>query len=349
MPTHELRSTAQELVAPDKGVLAADESNPTIGKKFEALGIPADEEHRRAYRELLLSTPGLEEFISGVILYDETIRQQTSDGSAFPDFVVAKGIIPGIKVDTGAKPLAGSNEKVTEGLDGLRERLDEYRTLGARFAKWRAVIEIGDGRPSPYCIHVNAHALARYAALCQEAGIVPMVEPEVVMDGPHSIEDCRVATRDTLHALFDELHHQRIDLGGIILKCNMVISGKNSPDQASVQEVAEATVALLREVVPPAVRGITFLSGGQSDVLATEHLNAMNALDEQPWELSFSYARALQSPALKLWKGEAVNVEQAQKALYHRAHCNSVARYAKYSPDMEVEANQQPIQRPRGI
>lgn len=340
MQTYELSSTARELVASGKGVLAADESNPTIGKKFEALGIPADEEHRRAYRELLLSTPGLEEFISGVILYDETIRQQTSHGSAFPDFVAGKGIMPGIKVDTGAKPLAGSNEKVTEGLDGLRERLDEYRTLGARFAKWRAVIEIGDGRPSPYCIHVNAHALARYAALCQEAGIVPMVEPEVVMDGSHSIDDCRIATRDTLHALFDELHHQRIDLGGIILKCNMVISGKDSPEQASVQEVAEATVALLREVVPPEVPGITFLSGGQSDVLATEHLNAMNGLDEQPWELSFSYARALQSPTLKLWKGAAENVEQAQRALYHRAHCNSAARYAKYSPNMEDEANQ---------
>lgn len=335
MSKHELHSTARELVAPGKGVLAADESNPTIGKKFEALSIPADEEHRRAYREMLLSTPGLEEFISGVILYDETIRQKTSDGAVFPDFVSGKGIIPGIKVDTGAKPLAGSNEKVTEGLDGLRERLDEYRDLGARFAKWRAVIEIGDGRPSGYCIHANAHALARYAALCQEASIVPMVEPEVVMDGTHSIAECLTATRSTLHALFHEMHHQHVDLGGIILKCNMVISGKDAAEQANVQEVAETTVALLREIVPPAVPGITFLSGGQSDIVASEHLNAMNALEEQPWELSFSYARALQSPALKLWKGEPTNVEQAQKTLYHRARCNSAARYAKYSPDME--------------
>lgn len=339
MPTHDLRSTALELVAPGKGVLAADESNPTIGKKFEALGIPADEEHRRAYREMLLSTPGLEECISGVILYDETIRQQTSQGSPFPDFAAARGIIPGIKVDTGAKPLAGTDEKVTEGLDGLRERLNEYGALGARFAKWRAVIEIGEDRPTPYCIRVNAHALARYAALCQEAGIVPMVEPEVMMDGDHSIEDCRVATRDTLHALFDELHHQQVDLAGILLKCNMVLSGKDSPQQASVQEVAEATLALLRDAVPPAVPGITFLSGGQSETLASEHLNAMNALDEQPWELSFSYARALQSPALKLWMGKEANVEQAQKALHHRAHCNSAARYAKYSPDMEDAAS----------
>ncbi len=338
MSTDELHSTARELVAPGKGVLAADESNPTIGKKFEALGIPADEAHRRDYREMLLSTPGLAEFISGVILYDETIRQQTSGGSPFSDFVAGKGIIPGIKVDTGAKPLAGSDEKVTEGLDGLRERLDEYRGLGARFAKWRAVIEIGDDRPSSYCIRTNAHALARYAALCQEAGIVPMVEPEVMMEGDHSLDDCRVATRDTLHALFDELHHQRIDLCGIILKGNMVISGKDSSQQASVQEVAEATVTLLQEVVPPAVPGITFLSGGQSEVLASAHLNAMNALDEQPWELSFSYARALQSPALKRWMGDATNVEEAQKALYHRAHCNGLARYAKYSPDMEDEA-----------
>lgn len=336
MPTGELYSTARELLAPGKGVLAADESNPTIGKKFEALGIPVDEEHRQAYREMLLSTPGLEESISGVILYDETIRQTISDGASFSEFVADKGIIPGIKVDTGAKPLAGSDgEKVTEGLDGLRERLDEYRGMGARFAKWRAVIEIGDDKPSSYCIHANAHALARYAALCQEAGIVPMVEPEVLMDGAHSIDECLAATRRTLHALFHEMHHQRIDLTGIILKCNMVISGKDAPEQASVQEVAERTVALLREIVPPAVPGITFLSGGQSDIVATEHLNAMNALDEQPWELSFSYARALQSPALKLWKGEEKNVAEAQKALHHRARCNSAARYAKYSSDME--------------
>jgi fructose-bisphosphate aldolase class I len=335
VPSQELRSTALELVAAGKGVLAADESNPTIGKKFEALSIPPDEAHRRDYREMLLSTPGLEEFISGVILYDETLRQDTSDGTAFPKFVADRGILPGIKVDTGAKPLAGSNEKVTEGLDGLRERLDEYRAMGARFAKWRAVIEIGDGRPSSYCIGANAHALGRYAALCQEAGIVPMVEPEVVMDGTHSIDDCRTVTRDTLHSLFDELHHQRVDLSGLLLKCNMVMSGKDASEQASVQEVAEATVALLKEIVPPAVPGITFLSGGQSEVLASEHLNAMNALDEQPWELSFSYARALQSPALKIWKGEAENVESAQKALFHRAQCNSAARYAKYSSDME--------------
>jgi fructose-bisphosphate aldolase class I len=285
---------------------------------------------------MLFTTPDLEQYVSGVILYDETIRQSTADGTPFATFLADKGIIPGIKVDAGAKDLAGSpGETVTEGLDGLRERLEEYRGLGARFAKWRAVIAIGEGIPTAYCIEVNAHALARYAALCQEQGLVPIVEPEVLMDGDHDIETCYRATRRTLHKTFDELYHQRVDLQGMLLKPNMVISGKDCPTQASAQEVAEWTIKCFRETVPAAVPGIVFLSGGQSDEQASENLNAINSLGQQPWVLSFSYGRALQAPALAAWGGSAENVEAGQSFLALRARCNSAAVAGRYSADME--------------
>ena len=275
----ELHKTAKELVADGRGILAADESSGTIKKRFDSISLESNEENRRAYRDMLFTTPGLEEHVSGVILYDETLRQSASDGTPFAELLAGKGIIPGIKVDTGAKPLAGSpGETVTEGLDGLRERLEEYKSLGARFAKWRAVITIGDGLPTAYCIQVNAHALARYAALCQEQEIVPIVEPEVLMDADNDIETCYRATRRTLHKVFDELYHQRVDLRGMLLKPNMVISGKGSPTQASAQEVAEWTIRCFREHVPAAVPGIVFLSGGQSDQQASENLNAINSL-----------------------------------------------------------------------
>jgi fructose-bisphosphate aldolase class I len=335
----ELQQTAQEMVAPGKGILAADESSGTIEKRFTTIGVESTEENRRAYREMLFTAKDLADHISGVILFDETIRQSAADGTTFVDVLRSAGMIPGIKVDTGAKALAGfPGETVTVGLDGLRGRLEEYHGLGARFAKWRAVITIGAGMPTDAAIHANAHALARYAALCQEAGIVPMVEPEVLMDGDHSIDDHFAASERTLNALYDELFAQRVDLTGTILKTNMVLSGKSASTQAGVQEVAEATLRVLRATVPPAVPGIAFLSGGQDDVPATEHLDAMNRMGPHPWALSFSYGRALQAPSLKAWGGRADNVDAGQRALLHRARCNGAARDGTYSADMENAA-----------
>jgi fructose-bisphosphate aldolase class I len=331
-----LEEVARTLVAPGKGILAADESGPTIEKRFKSIDVPSTEQNRRDYREMLFRTQGAEEFVSGVILYDETLRQKAADGTPLAKLLQDKGILPGIKVDEGAKQLAGSpSEKVTEGLDGLRGRLSEYRGLGAKFAKWRAVITIGEGIPSDYCIETNAHALARYAALCIEAGIVPIVEPEVLMDGSHTLERCFDATQRTLHAVFSELFAQRVPLEQILLKPNMVLSGSECPTQASVGQVAEATLTCFRRVVPAAVPGIVFLSGGQSDELATAHLNEMNKLGGAPWQLSFSYGRALQAPALKAWSGKAQNLGAAQRAYYHRAKCNGAARYGRYTDAME--------------
>jgi fructose-bisphosphate aldolase, class I len=336
----QLENTALQLVAPGKGILAADESFGTIEKRFKAVGIESTEESRRDYREMLFTTPDVGEFLSGVILFDETIRQESSEGTPLPEILKSQGIIPGIKVDRGAKDMAHlPGEKVTEGLDGLRERLEEYRGLGARFAKWRAVIIIGEGVPTRMCIDANAHALARYAALCQEQDLVPIVEPEVLIDGDHSIERCYEVTQQTLHSTFDELHEHRVEFSGMLLKPNMVISGKEAPRQAGVEEVARATVECLLRTVPAAVPGIVFLSGGQSDRQATAHLNAMNALYENlPWELSFSYARALQDLPMKTWKGDPSNVEEAQRAFYHRAKMNSAARSGSYSEEMEDQA-----------
>ena len=332
----DLHVTAQELVADSRGILAADESSGTIEKRFDSIGLESTEANRRAYRDMLFTTPELERSVSGVILFDETIRQSSAGGTPFPELLAGKGIIPGIKVDTGAKPLAGApGEKITEGLDGLRERLEEYRGLGARFAKWRAVITIGDGIPTSYCISTNAHALGRYAALCQEQGLVPIVEPEVLMDADNDIETCYRATSRTLHTVFHELYHQRIDLRGMLLKPNMVISGKGSATQASAAEVAEWTIRCFREHVPAAVPGIVFLSGGQGDEQASENLNAINQLGPQPWALSFSYGRALQAPALKAWGGDAANVEAGQSSLALRARCNSAAVAGRYTADME--------------
>ena len=334
-----LNATARALVARGKGILAADESFGTIEKRFKKLGIPSTEENRQAYREMLFTTKGVEDFISGVILFDETIRQSTKGGVPFASVLAKTGVIPGIKVDNGAKALAGySGEKVTEGLDGLRERLAEYAKLGARFAKWRAVITIADGLPTSYCVEANAHALARYAALCQEAGIVPIVEPEVLMDGPHSIERCDEVTETTLKAVYDHLHRQRVVLEGTLLKPNMVISGKECPTQASVRQVAEMTVRCLQRCVPAAVPGVVFLSGGQGPEEATAHLSAMNAMGTHPWELSFSYGRALQAPALDAWAGKASNVAAGQKAYYHRAKLNGAARDGTYTSAMESAA-----------
>jgi fructose-bisphosphate aldolase class I len=332
----ELEKTAREMVAEGKGILAADESTGTMTKRLEGVGVESNEDNRRRFRELLVTTPDASDHISGVILYDETIKQETEDGKPFPEMLNEVGIIPGIKVDTGAKPLAGSDgEKVTEGLDGLRERFEEYRDLGARFAKWRAVIDIGDGKPSDYAIHVNAHALARYAALAQEAGIVPIVEPEVMMEGDHSIDDSEDATRRTLKAVFGELEAQGVHLPGIVLKPNMVLSAYDAEDQASVQEVAERTLNLFREVVPEEVPGIAFLSGGQTDEQAAAHLSAMNQIGDVPWELSFSYGRALIGTPLKAWSGEEDNVQKAQEAFAHRARCNAAARQGEYTEEME--------------
>jgi len=334
-----LEDVARALVAPHKGILAADESGGTIEKRFKSIGVASTEQNRRDYREMLFRTQGAEEFISGVILYDETIRQHAADGTPLPKVLQDKGIIPGIKVDTGAKALAFSpKEKITEGLDGLRERFVEYRGLGAKFAKWRAVITIGDGIPTDICLATNAHALARYAAICIEAGIVPIVEPEVLMDGPHTIERCAEVTERTLHLVFGELHAQRVPLEQMLLKPNMVLSGTECPTQASVRQVAEATLACFRRTVPAAVPGIVFLSGGQSDELATAHLNEMNRLGGGPWQLSFSYGRALQAPALKAWRGKAANVAAGQKAYYHRAKCNGAARTGRYTDAMEKAA-----------
>jgi fructose-bisphosphate aldolase class I len=334
-----LTTTAQALVASGKGILAADESFGTIEKRFKKLGIPSTEENRRAYREMLFTTKGVERFISGVILFDETIRHSTSDGTPFVSVLGKAGIMPGIKVDTGAKALAGyPGEKVTEGLDGLRERLAEYVKLGARFAKWRAVITIGNGMPTPYCIEANAHGLARYAALCQEAGLVPIVEPEVLMDGAHTIERCDEVTEATLKTVYYHLHRHRVVLEGTLLKPNMVLSGKECPQQASVEQVADMTVRCLERCVPAAVPGIVFLSGGQSAEEATAHLNAMNAMGSHPWELSFSYGRALQAPSLDAWQGRTANVSAGQKAYHHRAKLNGAARDGKYTSAMERTA-----------
>jgi fructose-bisphosphate aldolase class I len=336
MISKELETTARSLVAKGKGILAADESQPTIQKRFAALNVEATEENRRAYRETLFTTPGIEEFISGVILFDETIRQKAADGRSFVDVLKSRGIIPGIKVDKGTIAMPGfPEEKITAGLDGLRERLKEYRDLGARFAKWRAVITIGPGIPTRSNINANAHALAHYAALAQEAGLVPIVEPEVLMDGDHDIERCEEATLTTLVEVFKQLRAYNVTLEGMLLKPNMVIAGKKSLKQANVGHVAEATLRTLRRVVPAAVPGMVFLSGGQSPELATEHLNAMNALGPQPWEISFSFGRALQEHSLKAWKGSPTNVAAAQRIFLHRAQCNGAARYGQYSDRME--------------
>ena len=337
MAAPELELTARALVAPGKGILAADESDGTIKKRFDSIGVESTEENRRAYRDLLFTTGGIEDYISGVILFDETIRQSSADGTPFPQLLAQKGVIPGIKVDKGAKPLANApGETITEGLDGLRGRLEEYRELGARFAKWRATYTIAAGTPSEYAIWTNAHALARYGALCQEAGLVPIVEPEVLMDGDHELERSYRVTSRVLFALFTELHDQKVELEGTLLKPNMVLSGYAAPVQASADEVADATIKCFRERVPAAVPGIVFLSGGQSDEDATAHLNAMNARGPHPWELSFSYGRALQAPALKAWTGESANVAAAQQAFYRRAKFNGAARSGAYAPEMET-------------
>ncbi len=340
MNIDELKSVARAIVAQHKGVLAADESSPTIKKRFDTIQVESTEENRRRYREILFTADGIERQIGGVILFDETLRQRTRDGIPFPQLLSGRGIIPGIKVDQGAKALAlHPGEKVTEGLDGLRDRLAEYKQLGAQFAKWRAVIEIDERDiPSPFGIRANAHALARYAALCQETGLVPIVEPEVLMDGAHSIERCEAVTAQVLRAVFAELDAHRILFEGMLLKPNMVIAGKKCPRQAGVQEVAEATLRCLRRYVPAAVPGIVFLSGGQSAEDATDHLNAMNAMGPQPWEVSFSYGRALQAPVLTAWQGREDKVATAQGALLNRCHLNGLARAGKYSRSMESAA-----------
>jgi fructose-bisphosphate aldolase class I len=340
MDEQKLITTARKMVAGDKGLLAMDESNPTCNKRFAGLGIPQTGEARRAYRELILTTPGLGESISGVILYDETIRQSKQDGTPFLKVIADAGIIPGIKVDAGAKDMAGfPGEKITEGLDGLRDRLAEYFQIGARFAKWRAVIAIGDGLPTRGCIAANAQALTRYAALCQEAGLVPVVEPEVLMDGGHTLERCRAATEEVLRTVFNQLNAQRVMLEGMILKPNMVLPGLACPRQETVDEVADATVQCFLRAVPAAVPGIAFLSGGQSGELASARLNAMNARVKSrlPWALAFSFSRALQQPALEIWQGKTENVSAAQQALYHRASCNRAARRGEYNAAMEKE------------
>jgi fructose-bisphosphate aldolase class I len=332
-----LNEIAVALSAPGKGILAADESSGTIKKRFDTINCESTEDRRRAYREMLFTTAGAEGHISGVILFDETIRQQGSDGRQLVKVLEEVGIIPGIKVDKGTTPLASApGELVTDGLDGLRARLVEYREMGAKFAKWRAVIDIGAGIPSPYCIAVNAHALARYAALCQDEGIVPIVEPEVLMDGDHSIERCSEVTTDTLHAVFDELIDQRVQLDGMLLKPNMVIPGKkHSAGKATPEAVAQATVACFRNVVPAAVPGIVFLSGGQSDGEATANLDAINKLGPHPWNVSFSYGRALQAAALAAWQGDDANAGAGQKAFLHRARMNGLARDGKWTADAE--------------
>jgi fructose-bisphosphate aldolase class I len=336
MSAHELHETARAIVADHKGILAADESTGTIKKRFDSIGIESTEATRRAYRDMLVTTPGFEEHVGGVILYDETIRQSASDGTPFPELLASKGAIPGIKVDVGAKPLAlRPNEVVTFGLDGLPDRCEEYVGLGARFAKWRAVITIGDGIPTDACIEANAHALARYAAICQEAGLVPIVEPEVLMDADNTIEVCYEVTDRTLHATFAELWEQGVDLEGTLLKPNMVISGKQCSEQAPASKIADLTVDLFRRVVPAAVPGIVFLSGGQSEVEATENLNAINQIEASPWALSFSYGRALQASALKAWGGDSANVDAGQAAFLHRARMNWLAAAGEWSAEVE--------------
>ena len=339
MAAKELHETAKALVAEGKGILAADESEGTIKKRFDSIGVESTDKTRRAYRDMLFTTEGAEEFISGVILFDETIRQTSADGTPFPKLLESRGIIPGIKVDKGAKPLADApGETITEGLDGLRERLNEYRELGARFAKWRAVFSITDDLPSQYCEWTNAHALARYAGLCQEAGLVPIVEPEVLQDGTHTIERCEQVTEAVLERVFRELFEHRVLLEGMVLKPNMVISGKKAANRAPPQAVAEATLRVLRRHVPPAVPGIAFLSGGQSPTEATLHLSLMNKLGPLPWSLTFSYGRALQDTALKAWGGVAANFAAGQKEYAKRARLNGLATTGRYAPDMESQA-----------
>jgi fructose-bisphosphate aldolase, class I len=334
-----MRTTARELVAAAKGILAADESTGTITKRFASIGVDSTEANRQRYRQMLFTTPGLGDHISGVILFDETIRQSTDDGVPFVKLLEANGVIPGIKVDTGAKPLAlFPNETVTEGLDGLRERLAEYHDMGARFAKWRATIIIGEGIPTDFAIHANAHGMARYAALCQEADIVPIVEPEILMDGDHDLAACGSATERTLAALYEQLAAHRIDLSGSLLKVNMVVPGKGNAVQDDDGTIAEATIRCLKAHVPAEVPGIVFLSGGMSDEQATSRLNEMNRLGGFPWELSFSYGRALQAPSLKAWNGDDANVEAGQKALAHRARMNGLARSGEYDASMESAA-----------
>ncbi|MGZ8595614.1 MAG: class I fructose-bisphosphate aldolase [Actinomycetota bacterium] len=331
--------TARDLVAPAKGILAADESTGTIKKRFDSIGVESTEEQRRRYRQLLFTTPGVGDHISGVILFDETIRQSADDGRTFVDVLRAAGIVPGIKVDTGAKPLAGfPDETVTEGLDGLRERLADYAELGARFAKWRSTIVIGDGTPTDFAILANAHGMARYAALCQEAGIVPIVEPEILMDGDHDLAACASATARTLDTLYEQLAAHRVDLPGSLLKVNMVVPGKGNAVQDDDGAIAKATIETLTAHVPAEVPGVVFLSGGMTDEQATNRLNEMNKVGGFPWELSFSYGRALQAPSLNAWKGEEANVEAAQAALAHRAKMNGLARSGAYAPEMESSA-----------
>ncbi len=340
MNTPELIETAKAMVGCDKGLLAMDESNPTCNKRFASLGIPQTAEARRAWRELIVTTPGLGESISGAILYDETIRQQKKDGTPFVKVISDAGIILGIKVDMGAKDMAGHpGERVTEGLDGLRDRLKEYFQMGARFAKWRAVITVGDGIPSRGCIEANAHALARYAALCQEAGLVPIVEPEVLMDGDHTLERCGEVTEEVLRMVFSQLYAQRVTLEGMILKPNMVLPGMSCPVQAAVDQVADATVACLLRAVPAAVPGVAFLSGGQAPELASARLNAMNVRFKSglPWALAFSFARAIEQPALETWQGKEANVLLAQQVLNHRARCDRAARRGEYNAAMDIE------------
>lgn len=340
MKISDLDGTAQALVDTGKGILAADETVPTVTKRLDALKIESTSDSRRAYREMFFTTPNIAEFISGVIMHDETFRQNSAKGPSLVEVLASQGILPGIKVDDGAKPLAGSSgEYITEGLDGLRDRLRQYREMGARFAKWRAVISVGDRLPSPMCVHANAQALARYAALCQEQNLVPIVEPEVLMDGPHSIERCEDVTGSVLRAVFNALLDQNVRLEGMLLKPNMVISGRERANQASVKEVALATVRCLRRHVPAAVPGVVFLSGGQHHLVATKHLSAINQLPEpKPWTLSFSFGRALQEEALHAWRGRPENLTAGQQAFSHRARCDSAAALGRYTSSMEGES-----------
>ncbi|PJC37081.1 fructose-bisphosphate aldolase class I [Candidatus Peregrinibacteria bacterium CG_4_9_14_0_2_um_filter_53_11] len=341
MNTQALAEIARAMVAPKKGILAADESSGTANKRLASIGVEQTDENRRLYRELFLSADGMEESLSGVILYDETVHQNANSGTSFVELLKQKGVLPGIKVDAGAQDMAGfPGEKITEGLDGLRERLTNYYRLGCRFAKWRAVITIGDNLPTETCIHSNAHALARYAALCQEAGIVPMVEPEVMIDGPHTLEKSEEVTTATLKALFAELAAQRVSMQGLILKSSMVISGKECPTQASPEQVAEATLRCFKNSLPAELGGIVFLSGGQEAVQATRNLDAINKLAQSrgdiPWQLTFSYARALQGPALDVWKGDEANMPAAREVFLKRLKCNSAAREGQYGPELEA-------------
>jgi fructose-bisphosphate aldolase class I len=341
MDTPTLKTIAYQLMQGNKGLLAMDESTATCNKRFQELGIPQTEEYRRKYRDLIVNTPGLEEYISGAILFDETIKQSTPDGTLFVDIFKHKGIIPGIKVDEGAIPMVGfPGEKITEGLDGLGNRLKAYYQMGARFAKWRAVITIGADIPSPTCIKANAYTLARYAMFCQEAGVVPIVEPEVVMDGDHPLQKCAEVTTEVLHAVFNALYQHRVDLEGMILKPNMILPGEDSTEKPGLDEVAEATIKCFLKTVPASVPGIAFLSGGQPAALASERLNRMHMLfgDVMPWVLTYSFSRAIQQPALELWQGKDENIAAAQKALLHRAACNSAAKMGVYTSDMETGA-----------